>query len=628
LDKPQDFNGVQKLLYEEIWKQSFLIEIICDGGYTESFTFSLPPEGIEITIPQRVTETKTFGGVFIDDYGIDIGKIHLSGTTGNTNVKKVYMGKYDSVSSGSGSTTYLTGKEEMYQLRDNIILYKEDSRWKTANKAAVINLYNLGANYGGIDRNPDESRAFVDAWEVILKDFKITQNSSKPFTSAYSIDFTAVRILGGKTRVFRQAPRLSKPPDLKWYEKILKAIETWYGWSENVKNAVQDFRNAVARYSGEVERYLALVTGSIDNYMSALEKGVYTVTDVYNTFKRVTMAPADSALRMVQSTKRIRTAVEAMIKDIQSLPEQWSEKYGSVGKSVESEIAAYKNYFEDNMQELENVTNKAYAETVSGANPEVTIVPNTGTSPGFAGVGSGDGESQGAGGGSDSGTGTGDETGTGVDSGTAAGGGDETGAGAGTLQTVVAYGYIRHIATSETSLEKLAEFYLGDPDKAQVLAIMNGITGDDEINPGDQIKIPILSENSLSTLNQIFGSVNNRDALGIDIAIANGILQVGPNGDFVQQVDYENMKQAIDMRLSESVGNRIRLNTYGIRNVAGIPDSVAAAYICASIKDTVMQDPRVERVDNIYFRGTGDALFVSFDYYTYDGVKRTYEGAL
>jgi hypothetical protein len=360
----------------------------------------------------------------------------------------------------------------------------------------------------------------------------------------------------------------------------------------------------VARYSAEVERYLALVTGAVDNYMTALEMGVFTVTDVYNTFKRVTMAPADTALKMVNSAKRIRETVETTIKDITSLPDQWSEKYGSVGKSIESEIAAYKSYFEDNMQELENATNEEYAEAVSGANPEVTIVPNSDTPTPEDGA---------------------------AESGDTSGGADDESTGTatgGTIETVVAYGYMRHIATSETTLEKLAQTYLGDPDKAQMLAIMNGITGDDEINPGDQIKIPILSEYSLNTLNLIFGSVNNRDALGIDIAIANGILQIGPNGDFVQKVDYENMNQAISMRLSESIGNRIRLNTYGIRNVAGIPDSVASAYICTSIKDTVMQDPRVESVENLYFQGIGDALFVSFDYYTYDGVLRKYQGGL
>ena len=62
------------LLYPDVWKNSFLIEILYDGGATESFTFSMPPKGIEITMSQRTTETKTFGGVFIDDYGIDIGE--------------------------------------------------------------------------------------------------------------------------------------------------------------------------------------------------------------------------------------------------------------------------------------------------------------------------------------------------------------------------------------------------------------------------------------------------------------------------------------------------------------------------------------------------------------------------
>jgi hypothetical protein len=218
--------------------------------------------------------------------------------------------------------------------------------------------------------------ASIDAWEVILDEFKLTQSDDKPFVHNYSIDFTAVRIIGESKILNRAAPRITQPPDLKWYEKILKGIETWYGWSETVKNAVQDFRSKVARYSGEVERYLALAIGAIDNYMSALETGMYTVTDVYNTFKRVTMAPAETALKMVRSAKNIRQAVEAMIKDIQTLPDQWSEKYGSVGKSIESEKAAYKSYFEDNMQELENAVNEAYVETVSGANPEVTLVPN------------------------------------------------------------------------------------------------------------------------------------------------------------------------------------------------------------------------------------------------------------
>jgi hypothetical protein len=354
---------------------------------------------------------------------------------------------------------------------------------------------------------------------------------------------------------------------------------------------IRNVTNSINIFNDKVKRRLALINNTIDNVMRDIVGPYYSVVDVYNTFKDCTMAPADAALRMIQTVSDLRKSVELTLNDITSLPEQWVEKIGSVEKSLESEIRAYKSYFEDNIQELENSVNKKYAETVSGANPEIVI---TSKLPGVKG-----------------------EEIAAVQDGQG-----------GTVETIVAYGYMRHIATSETTLEKMAEIYLGDPDKAQMLAIINGVSGDDEINPGDQLKIPILSENSLNSLNQIFGSANNRDALGIDIALENGILQVGPNGDFMQQVDYENMNQAISMRLSESIGRRIRLNTYGIRNVGGMPDSVATAYIATSIKDTVMQDPRVARVDNLIFRGIGDALFVSFDFYTYDGVLRKYKGSL
>jgi len=581
----------ETLLFKDVWKLSFLIEILYDGGGMESFTFSLPPKGIEITIPQRVAETKTFGGVFIDDYGLDIGKIHLSGTTGNEAIKIIHRNEGD---------IWLNGKDEIFYIRDKIIRYKAGEKWGRGEKPAKINLYNLGSNDNRMKSGTKS--AALDAWEVVLKDFKITQSSDTPLFYNYSIDFTAIRLIGESKVNSRKAPFLWKLTDIKFFEKILNALEKFYGWSENVKDAVEDFRSNILGYAHAVEQYLVMangfITGSFDNYMSLADGTAYDIVDLYNTFKRISMAPADAALKMVESAGRIRAGIDAviaMVEDSKTLPEQWSDRYGSVGKAIDSEIQAYKNYFEDNMQELENAVNDEYAKSASGANPEIIVVPNDGTSPGPGG----DNEES-----SDSSI---------TDR---------------SITSMISYGYLRHIATSETTLEKLADFYLKDPDKAQMLAIINGITGDDEINPGDQIKIPILSETSLNTLNHIFGSVNNRDALGIDIAIDNGVIVIGPNGDIVEKTDYENMNQAIGLRLSESIGNRIRLNTYGIRNVAGIPDSVAMAYITVSIKDTVMQDPRVERVENLYFKGIGDAIFVSFDYYTYDGVVRRYEGGL
>jgi hypothetical protein len=590
----------QVLHEQNVWTKSFLIEINYTDRTPESFTFSLPPEGIEITMPQRVSETKTFGGLFVDDYGAECGKIHFSGTTGNSTVKKIYRGT-------NKSLVWMDNKEEIFYLRDTIIRYKEKMKNSGKRDAAKINLYNLnshdfGATYG------DGRSSFIDAWEVVLKDFKTTQNKDKPFVYNYSIDFTAIRLLGSSKIATRTEPGLTRDitKKLNFLQATMAAIEKWYGWSEDVKNAVQDVRSAVNRYAAEAERYLAMVTGSIENYIQVGVDAVGIVTDVYESFKRITMAPADSALRIVNALKSLREKCESVVKDIKSLPDQWAERYGALDDAIQSEIDAYKRYFDDTMQDAENTGTSIYASTVGASNPVLTVVPKVSATQG--------------------------EAGGGASTSAMAGAGDGGVAGAAmpsvSLDVIVSYGYMRHIANSLTSLERLAEMYLGDPDKAQTIALINQITGDDEIHPGDQIKIPVLTRNTMNTMNKIFGPANIRDTLGIDIAIESGFFQVGPNGDFIVKTDYENMNQAVTARLSESLGSRLRLNTYGIRNVAGAPDAIAAAYIATSIKDTVMQDPRIERVEDLYFQGSGDSLLVSFSYYTYDGILHQYKGGL
>jgi uncharacterized membrane protein YgcG len=611
------------LFYPEIWNKSYLIEIIYPDGSSEVYTFSLPPEGSEIVMTQRVSETETFGGVFVDDYGMGLAKIHLSGSTGNSNFKKIHR--------GDKSDIWLTGKEEIFYLRDTIIRYKEqEKKGLKGEGSSAMFLYNLSitAYEGGVGV-ADKDSSFAAGWEVVLKDFKIIQSKEKPFIYNYAIDFTGVRLLGTSKIVQRPAPVIGNGSLKKigFLKAALDAMEKWYDVSEQAKNAIKEVRATVSEYADEVENYMRLltgnVTGGIENFADffnlpteLLTVGWTGVAGVYTSLKRVTMAPADSALRMVRSMGNLRRAIESDLEDMSTLPEQVGDKYGSVGSAIESDIEGYKRDAEEDLQDAENTANRLYAETVSGANPEVIIVPRPDSgSSGSDSSGSGD---------EGSGSGEGDS-----DSDSSGDSGSSSGSGASAApEVVVSYGYLRHIANSETSLEVLAKRYLGDPDKAYVIAFINGISGDEDIQPGDQIKIPILSQNSMNTLNHVFGSVDNRDALGIDIALDRGILQVGADGDFSTKTYYDNMDQAISMRPSESVGNQIRLSTYGIRDVAGLPDSVAQSYILTSIKDTVMQDPRVERIEDISFNGSGDTLQVEFTYYTYDGVQRKYEGAL
>lgn len=59
---------------------------------TDAVAFSVPLQSEDITNAQRVSETKTFGGSIIEDYGNDIVPITLSSTTVNNNPRLIYKG--------------------------------------------------------------------------------------------------------------------------------------------------------------------------------------------------------------------------------------------------------------------------------------------------------------------------------------------------------------------------------------------------------------------------------------------------------------------------------------------------------------------------------------------------------
>ena len=75
------------------------------------------------------------------------------------------------------------------------------------------------------------------------------------------------------------------------------------------------------------------------------------------------------------------------------------------------------------------------------------------------------------------------------------------------------------------------------------------------------------------------------------------------------------MIQALNLRLNEELGSRLRLAVYGIRARVGgaATDSTPINYIVANIKDSVMQDPRVSSVSKMMLKGQGDSLGISFD---------------
>jgi hypothetical protein len=155
---------------------------------------------------------------------------------------------------------------------------------------------------------------------------------------------------------------------------------------------------------------------------------------------------------------------------------------------------------------------------------------------------------------------------------------------------------------------------LGSPDRAIDIAIYNGVASIDELNPGDTIKIPVLTPSGKHALNRIYARPEDRDNYGRDIYLdKDGYTAASTSGDYQLTGGINNLNQAILLRLRESVNRRVRLVAYGIRT--NISDPIAGkAYIISSIDLTVKRDPRVNAVDNIRFAGMGDGLNVTVEY--------------
>jgi hypothetical protein len=157
-------------LKTDLWKKAYLIEFVDEtGALLDAFTFSVPPESEEITYSQRKSETKTFGGLHVDDYGLDAVKISLSGSTINQDLKKIYNPK------APGADKWMTGEQEIYYLRDLIHTYKAG---ENRGKEIKIMLYDLSK----INYIKGQSGVIKNYWRVFPGDFKIRRASDRPFT--------------------------------------------------------------------------------------------------------------------------------------------------------------------------------------------------------------------------------------------------------------------------------------------------------------------------------------------------------------------------------------------------------------------------------------------------------------
>jgi hypothetical protein len=568
----------------QLYKKAYLLEFVDKDDKTiEVFTFSIPPESEELSYSQRKDEVKTFGGLHVDEYGTEAVKIMLSGSTVNQELKLIYKG-------GEKEDRWLSGEEEIYHLRDLIEKHKSVDSLQKNTKVYLYDLSKVA------DKNGTTSQSSIrNYWQLFLGDFKIRRSSDRPFTYKYTLEGTGVP--PEKKQSNLKFPELAEKKCgeikilIRGNEKsadrgpggLIGAIDFVDWINAKVNNVLSEVKKVsdLIKMLGNVMKYsTSTLTGIIDSAGDTIGDFIDAATTVIEGVNSIVSLPRTIQLKVLNVGLEMQNATKRLVKAMDDLGNTCRRTFSSENYKTPEEVLAqfgmndeeFKVTVLSRIARAENISNELAAAAKSADIPDVTIGnPDPVT---------------------------------------------------GEQRIVLSYGHTDVMLTSTDTFETLAAQYLGDPDKAIDIATFNGVASLDDLQPGDTIRIPIPQKSpGGNSKNLIFSKREDRDNYGKDILLTkDGNIVCSASGDYELTSGVQNLSQAILLRLKERVKKRIRLTAYGIRT--NISDSTAGvAYIVSSIDLTVMSDPRVKIVKDIWFRARGDALYVTVIYNDINGAE-------
>lgn len=595
---------VQGYLRGGLWKQSYLLEFYKkEGGeLTNSFCFGVPPEVEEITLGMRKSETKTFGGLIIDDYGCDNAyKMTLQGSSINNELRRIY--------SPIGQDKYLTGEQEIYAFKQFI----EDCK-KKENLDGVMYLYDLSK----YKRGKEDRSINIFSWQVFPGDLKIKRSKEKPFTYTYSIDFTAIptdkkgsfdgfeeekevltfeqtldelllkidylvfsQIRGGVVKF--EAQTIDKINNLRDHIKNTKAFGRAI-----VKGTIREIQNAlfsiidlgnvsISLYHETVGSVVPLVMEVVDYFAlmgyDITKKLVEFVNNVYSVTKKEFYIPKGTFDTVELTADKIMTEWDKVflgaykeVRKVTKFSKSILPNQLEIKEKEEERKAKEKKALEDRFGSRDEF-NAKIRESHKNENNDVTM-----------------------------------------------------------------YGAKFVSITDGMSFERLAVENYGDVNRKDLIARFNNASNVEElIREGRKgVFLPILEKKESNSNNKIIGFSSQRDAYGVDIALdENGNMEFdSARRDFKLVRGKRNLSQAILNRLKENINKRFMLQYYGIKQSLPDAPNVANAYILSSIIRTLNMEPRIKAILGVSFKGEGDVLRIDIDYQDIAGSVNTLQGVV
>ena len=584
-----------------LWRKVYLLEFYKhknNATPTETFAFGVPPESEEITLGMRKTETKTFGGLIIDDYGCDCAyKITLTGSSVNNELRKIY--------NPHGASKFLTGEEEIYTFRAFLEKCKQ-----AENLNGYMLLYDLSKH-----SENNAKRKVIDGfcWQVFPGELKIKRSKEKPLAYTYTIEFTAIP---QKTRFYipdkikkisfeDRLNRLFIHIDSTLWDKLRKATKML----RDVVDKINKIRNVIKACKAFVKALIKSAIDTVKEMMSTVldiadstialwhEMTADMIPFVMELADYAAMQLYDLEKQFVQLTHNIRSIATADF----YLPKK--EAFSSL------EVMGEKMF-----EEAERIADEAHYEAATLSVMSKSTLPNqieiTLEDEKENGIDEGDT--------SDIGGNTTKKLNTEND--------------ADNGKSTKIYGAKVELITDGASFESIAVEHYGDASKAEIIAKINSASSIDELirNGNTKLIVPTLEKKTENTNNLIIGLSGQRDDYGVDIALdEKGEMSFDETGfDLKLTRGKNNLSQAILNRLRENINKRVMQQYYGIRTTLPDEPAVSNAYILSSIIQTLQMEPRIKEILGVSFNNEADALRVDIDYTDIAGEINNLQGVV
>lgn len=265
-----------------------------DKKSAEYFQYILPinPEAYRLIPAFRATVTQTLDGAFEDNIGLGLPRCALQGTFGFVGTLAI---KQDGTQ-GAKHARHLKGdKKTGFELFKEIegAMLAFYSRFGTYSSDRPADAYDPAT--GNIPTLRFYNYSDKDYFEVQLNKFDILRSVQRRFLYQYDIQMTVLRRLNEPTvsedHLWKKLYAVEPPRELTTLETLIDIYKTANAVMSKVQTTVQDLKSTMTRISTAVS---AFVTGSKSMILapfSLVTSAIATVDDIINTVASISDLP-------------------------------------------------------------------------------------------------------------------------------------------------------------------------------------------------------------------------------------------------------------------------------------------------------------------------------------------------